>query len=68
MYNWKIVEITKKKEKKIQVRLSKDEYNKIKEISKGKGRSISGQIRHMIIKEYEDYHLFDPIPREEIDR
>lgn len=66
MYNWKVVKIIKKKErtKGIQIRLTEEELTMIKEVAKGKGRTISEQIRQMINKEYEEYHLFDPVPPE----
>lgn len=66
MYKWEVVKIIKKKErtKGIQVRLTEEELEMIKEVAKGKGKTISEQIRKMIHKEYEEYHLFDPVPPE----
>lgn len=56
------------KEKIIKIRLTENERKMIEELARVKGRTISQQIREMIYKEHEAYHLFDPVPPEDIDK
>lgn len=56
------------KEKIIKIRLTESERKMIEELARVKGRTISQQIREMIYKEHESYHLFDPVPPEDIDK
>ena len=56
------------KEKIIKIRLTENERNMIEELARVKGRTISQQIREMIYKEHESYHLFDPVRPEDIDK
>ena len=56
------------KEKIIKIRLTEKERNMIEELARMKGRTISQQIREMIYREHENYHLFDPVPPEDIDK
>lgn len=52
----------------IRIRLTENERKMIEELARVKGRTISQQIREMIYKEHESYHLFDPVPPEDIDK